>query len=748
MNEVSLLEKDIMEMPYYLKMYEINKEIESNFEFDYIDVELTDPKADKYDYLFAASSGLLTASLNILWSGKFNIIKSDKWGSKKRLDFFIKVSSLIGYDGNNLKEAIEFILKTCNIDSKTVENIIIDGINKEVINIKKIHGVIGLYFSILSQFTSEDYFIDGDQVISNKLTNDIVLGESVSEKIIFGIYFWATKLIVDAGQEEIEKLNLPKQVIENLSLLASLNVIKDIKDKFEGEGHLVTYNYIINQFKNAKVNIGGKLSKFDLDDEVGIISRMTKGAFPVIANDLIVRLFYFVRRLYKEIIDNNILTYKEMINIDSSKYIPKNSRSLTRMLTVSSGVFMAVTTGISFVKSKGDVGKFLLNINIVGIGYFSVALSADLKYIVEDISDLREAYMERHYGEYVILDYSVLNEFMFNEDQTRVMLSLQYSLIKTDINKTSKNNTRDLKEEWLEEWMVSLSKELSFDDKYIIKNNRDTYALLHDMVNKYNDPFWVNRMMLQLSSFVPYYVLDTNDIKKYSKLKYKESDVINIYEENYDFLDIQEYKNYIKLFKNNTSMIKNQKQKVMIGVGTGVVTTVAAGALALAFAPQIAILIAGASVKGLSGAALTNASLALVGGGSLAAGGLGMAGGTAIIAGGGALLGGVGTGTISTAIINNSDETMLDSSRILTISKDLIDNDPFGLSKVLAIRNILYKQIYDTKKLLSENLDIDDKVFNQKSVKVSIKYLERTINLLDEMINDAKLVKDIKYISQ
>ncbi len=39
---------------------------------------------------------------------------------------------------------------------------------------------------------------------------------------------------------------------------------------------------------------------------------------------------------------------------------------------------------------------------------------------------------------------------------------------------------------------------------------------------------------------------------------------------------------------------------------------------------------------GLSGAALTSASLAFIGGGSLAVGGMGMAGGIAILTGGGA----------------------------------------------------------------------------------------------------------------
>ena len=69
--------------------------------------------------------------------------------------------------------------------------------------------------------------------------------------------------------------------------------------------------------------------------------------------------------------------------------------------------------------------------------------------------------------------------------------------------------------------------------------------------------------------------------------------------------------------------------------------------MAFAFAPQIAIAIAGEAVVGLHGAALTSASLAFVGGGALAAGGAGMAGGVAIITGGGALLGLAGSGGAS-----------------------------------------------------------------------------------------------------
>ena len=61
----------------------------------------------------------------------------------------------------------------------------------------------------------------------------------------------------------------------------------------------------------------------------------------------------------------------------------------------------------------------------------------------------------------------------------------------------------------------------------------------------------------------------------------------------------------------------NRKRVAAAAVATLAVTAATAGG-ALFFAPEIAVLIAGDAVVGLSGAALTSASLAFVGGGSLA----------------------------------------------------------------------------------------------------------------------------------
>ena len=89
-----------------------------------------------------------------------------------------------------------------------------------------------------------------------------------------------------------------------------------------------------------------------------------------------------------------------------------------------------------------------------------------------------------------------------------------------------------------------------------------------------------------------------------------------------------------ELTKKIRRLPRNWKRLVELGVSGAAVGALTGGLAAPAVGGTI-----GASM-GLSGAAATNAGLALLGGGSLASGGLGMAGGTALIATAGGVAGG------------------------------------------------------------------------------------------------------------
>ena len=60
-------------------------------------------KADKMDYIVAASCGILTGLLDSFWVGEFNLSSAQNWGSDKVNNFVIKVAQMRGFGKKDLK---------------------------------------------------------------------------------------------------------------------------------------------------------------------------------------------------------------------------------------------------------------------------------------------------------------------------------------------------------------------------------------------------------------------------------------------------------------------------------------------------------------------------------------------------------------------------------------------------------------------------------------------------------------------
>ena len=170
-------------------------------------------------------------------------------------------------------------------------------------------------------------------------------------------------------------------------------------------------------------------------------------------------------------------------------------------------------------------------------------------------------------------------------------------------------------------------------------------------------------------------------------------------------------------------------------VGTGVVAT-AMGGIAWFAAPLIAPFLAGEAVAGLSGAALTSASLAWVGGGSLAAGGLGMAGGMAIITGGGAALG-LATASGSAALAgtltkDHAQRVKTDCVGVLSQCSLLVEMEPGD-----ALRCISELRAFLERRKASDQRAIDSlKDKKDRESKGSVKRLDKGISHIDKTIKE------------
>ena len=190
-----------------------------------------------------------------------------------------------------------------------------------------------------------------------------------------------------------------------------------------------------------------------------------------------------------------------------------------------------------------------------------------------------------------------------------------------------------------------------------------------------------------------------------------------------------------KTYEKVSDVLDNKTKKTLTGAAVVTGTVAITGGLAAAFAPQIAIVIAGESVAGLSGAALTSASLAYVGMGSLAAGGLGMAGGTAIIVGGGSVLGLLGSGVTMASIsaLSSSNEIYQSCAKIMTVCKAILLDVFQDKETVLKICDELLKGKSETEEILaSMEKEIKEQTKEDaKKSKKKIKDTNKSLNYID-----------------
>lgn len=113
--------------------------------------------------------------------------------------------------------------------------------------------------------------------------------------------------------------------------------------------------------------------KIDLRAEVGIAKELGRQAIPVIINEVLVRTFYFVRRLVIEYKKN-----ESFEGIDWQSVIPFGNRTVERMMTIASGTFVAVDVADAAIRSGGFNPTCLLRLNFVGIGRFVIAIGVDI----------------------------------------------------------------------------------------------------------------------------------------------------------------------------------------------------------------------------------------------------------------------------------------------------------------------------------------------------------------------------------
>lgn len=336
------------------------------------------PKCDKLDYALSVSSGVLCGIIDIFLVGKPGESPlgkiTDKWYESRTKDF-AKMCGWKGDKGDSTSSAIRFLEKKFKIPydqrgSGDGGSIIYDltPSNHHFKSLAHNPSLIGLFFSILDQFTNTSHFVSNGELISLQEA-DVgfeLRGGNIPSKLFCAFINWFGHLMSDGSGSSNSAgrgMGIPSP------LWTWTNDVIAIKSKL---------NIPVTSFDKSVNELAMELYKKGYDSRF-----QTTQAIPVVINELIVRTLYSVRRLIKYFseTDENSRSLKGMWE----KCEPFKNPTIKRMLTVAHGTFCVIDAGEavirSFIAGGGTFNpvEFFMRLNIVGVGRFTISLFGEVK---------------------------------------------------------------------------------------------------------------------------------------------------------------------------------------------------------------------------------------------------------------------------------------------------------------------------------------------------------------------------------
>ena len=365
-------------------------------------------KLDKWDYAISISSGAITAAMDILWVKDINLFDARTWGKQEVEDFVMAVAkNQKGYSGKNLKDAIKFLEDKYPIAADDFTNAFGGGKQHHLRDFAHHPTIVGLVFSIMTQFTKYGYGTDVDgNFISVKIAKTDRIGNSFADKIYMGAVSWIFHMVSDMAGSSSSAVNqsdgtgIPGPIMSLLKELSAIPGIKHIAGK-DDKGHnqfSVECSKLFNGTLLGKHDENGKIIKdevlkFDLRTEIGIANEAMKSKqyLPVVINEIIVRAFYSVRKFMEQ-----MKTVDSLDKIDMRKVLPFNSLPLKHMLTISTVTFSAIDISSAGIKAAlknkdnkpGFVLDFMQSVNYIGAGRMLISVSGEAGRGLETLYDL------------------------------------------------------------------------------------------------------------------------------------------------------------------------------------------------------------------------------------------------------------------------------------------------------------------------------------------------------------------------
>ena len=201
-------------------------------------IELLSSQADNLDYIVAVASGIACSILDILWVGEFDLAHGRNVASDKVDTFVKKTAEMIeGEKFDDVKSAVKALEKRFPIPSDGNTPDFGGGLQHHLRDFAHHPTIVGLAFSLLTQFTEKSY---GTDVNGMFLVVDVpekskpFIGKDVPQKILMGTITWFFHLVSDvAGSSSTAGITggtgIPGPILALAKEISAIPLFRDLK---------------------------------------------------------------------------------------------------------------------------------------------------------------------------------------------------------------------------------------------------------------------------------------------------------------------------------------------------------------------------------------------------------------------------------------------------------------------------------------------------------------------------------------
>lgn len=383
----------------------------------------TKDTCDKYDYLIAVACGAVGGLVDVFFVGAPNKTALGKWTDEQVDGMVKKFAKLSGWtpkaeNKDSVASAIGFLEKKFKINYDQRSSVDVNNLfsmstkNHHMMSLAHSPDIIGLFFSILNQFTSTASFIVNGQLITINTDNYELQGSNFVSKIFCGITNWLGHVMSDIAGSSGSRGNAGR-----------------------GTGVVIPFYELFGLFKFGKFDVGK-----DKQDLAVIATRAFQEGYdlrfglttviPVLITDLSIRLVWALRQHFQ---------YGKPIK----ECIPVKKHADLRIMLIFGNGTLCLMDGLDAGgHSCGNFLVFFMRLNIIAWFRFVIlvlkeicirlGISAPLQVYIDAYKRINEALLSYLHE----LEKIDIESFKYeSEEYDKVVMSFENTSTNEELNK-------------------------------------------------------------------------------------------------------------------------------------------------------------------------------------------------------------------------------------------------------------------------------------------------------------------------